>query len=310
MRIAYSPYELRKSLDRFRVGALLRVIFDDGVIGYADCHPWPELGDLPIDQQILKLQQKQPTSLGVRSLYFARLDGEYRDKRQNILSEVKIPPSHWLITHLEHVDYQNKQFLEFNCFKVKIGGRLKTELQHLKKLMHHFPSKDARFRLDFNEKLTPETFQQFWESLGDFTERVEYCEDPFPYHGEMWSHMQKKYSVSFACDRQSQQAISHPGSANTLVIKPALQDERLFVLAGQNQKLVVTSYLDHPFGQLCAAYVAATLPHHTISGLFSHTAYEINPFSAQLITEGTRLLPVEGTGFGFDSLLEQLIWTD
>ena len=54
MKIDYSCYgwNLRvplnsRSLSLKRYGALLQVSFDDCLLGYADCHPWPELGDAP-----------------------------------------------------------------------------------------------------------------------------------------------------------------------------------------------------------------------------------------------------------------------
>ena len=60
--IWYSSYELK--LKDFpgapaRQGALVRV---DG--GVADLHPWPELGDLSIDEELEAIRNKMPTPLG------------------------------------------------------------------------------------------------------------------------------------------------------------------------------------------------------------------------------------------------------
>jgi len=48
---------------RPREGALLRV-----GEGFADVHPWPELGDAPLDEQLALLSHGQTTPLTRRSL--------------------------------------------------------------------------------------------------------------------------------------------------------------------------------------------------------------------------------------------------
>ena len=48
---------------RTREGALIRV--GDG---FADVHPWPELGDAPLDEQLALLARGETTPLSERSL--------------------------------------------------------------------------------------------------------------------------------------------------------------------------------------------------------------------------------------------------
>jgi o-succinylbenzoate synthase len=57
------------AIDGPRHGALIRV---DG--GFADIHPWPELGDLPLDQQLALLARDETTPLTQASLEFASID--------------------------------------------------------------------------------------------------------------------------------------------------------------------------------------------------------------------------------------------
>ncbi|MCU1228491.1 MAG: hypothetical protein JWO97_1375, partial [Acidobacteria bacterium] len=71
--IRYAPYELvaRRALNARatelrRRGALIEV---DG--GYADVHPWSELGDAPLDEQLAMLARGETTSLTRASLRFA-----------------------------------------------------------------------------------------------------------------------------------------------------------------------------------------------------------------------------------------------
>jgi len=70
----------------------------------------------------------------------------------------------------------------------------------------------------------------------------------------------------------------------------------------------VTSYMDHPVGQLFAAYVAAKHATSSRCGLVTHVLYEKNAFIEQLGIDGMRLVPPAGRGIGFDDLLERLPW--
>ena len=78
---------------------------------------------------------------------------------------------------------------------------------------------------------------------------------------------------------------------------------------------MVTSYLDHPLGQVAAAYVAAQLwaqfpDRLETCGLLSHLVYQTNEFSEQLCVKEAILIPPEGTGFGFEETLYNQDWRD
>jgi len=74
-------------------------------------------------------------------------------------------------------------------------------------------------------------------------------------------------------------------------------------------RVVVTSYLDHPIGQLGAAYAASVSKCLEPCGLLSHTAYKKNPFSERFQIVNERLVPDQsGTGIGYDDLLENMNW--
>jgi len=82
VRIAASPYELKAksavgtSAGATRQGALLRFDFDEFGPGYADCHPWPELGDAPLSEQLARLARGQFTRLSERSHAQARVGSD------------------------------------------------------------------------------------------------------------------------------------------------------------------------------------------------------------------------------------------
>ena len=105
MRFWISPYELnpRRALSERaggapRAGTLVRVEFETGVVGYADLHPWTELGDAPLSKQVRSLGGATPTRLARNSLRFAQLDAEARARGQSLWTGLaRIPASHFLL---------------------------------------------------------------------------------------------------------------------------------------------------------------------------------------------------------------------
>lgn len=277
MEIFYSKYQLQPG----RNGALLKI---NG--GYADCHPWPELGDLPIEEQLNLLKEGVKTALTKRSLHYAGLDREARKRKISLFQGLKIPKSHL---------YSEASS---GTIKIKVGRHPVKDLELLK----CFVGKPLTLRLDANERFTEEQFSIFLEMITPLHKQIEFIEDPFPYDPKRW----KAYTqVPLACDRQSDIALQYPDSQKVLIVKPAINDPEKYKNA--SNKLVVTSYLDHPFGQVCAAYEAARLTQE-VCGLLSHLVYPNDRFSQSLSIVERRLIPPKGTGFGFDSLLNTLSW--
>lgn len=273
MRIRVYRYELhpRRALGGVarpgpRRGALLRV--DDGI---ADLHPWPELGDLELEQQLGLLQRGTPTPQTAASLQYAALDGAARRAGRSLFEGLEIPLSHW--SGREPPD-------GFDTVKVK--GLVEVDPRF-------------RVRIDFNARLTAEEFLALVPRLP--RERLDFVEDPCPYDEATWSELRRATGVRLALDRSE-------GVADVLVHKPALSA----AFPAFDGEVVVTSYLDHPVGVLSAAYVAATHDVSARCGLATHVVYEADAFSERLRLEGARLVPPAGSGFGFDDLIEELPW--
>lgn len=322
MKISYFIYELiarsplnSKMTHSTRQGALLKFEFKGGSIGYADCHPWVELGDSPLTEQLRHLTNAESsTPLMQRSLHFARLDAKARAQGVNLFEGLSIPESHFLIPNL--LQWETDQILTalkqgFTHFKVKLGADLAQELIQLKSLFALFSSK-IKVRLDFNLKLTLQQFEEVLTQLAPYRGFIDFYEDPCSYDTTAWSKWQKG-GLCLACDYQSQQAIGYPQCAEVLVIKPAVQDESIYLThSDPKQRLVFTTYLDHPLGQLATAYTAAVAfkkkPVSAVCGLLSHTAYQRNEFSEQLSQNGPAFVLPKGTGFGFDDLLKKQKW--
>ena len=249
-----------------REGALLRA--GDG---FADVHPWPELGDAPLDEQLALLARGEQTPLTRASLRLAGLDGDARRRGVSLFEGLTIPESHW------PGDDPPDGF-----DTVKLKG------------ISSIPPR-VRLRIDFNATLSADEFMQIAPTLP--RERVDFIEDPCPYNELDWLLIRERTGLRLALDRGM-------GVADVLVHKPAISAE--FPETGS--EIVVTSYMDHPVGQLGAACIAAT---HRVSahcGLFTHVLYESNEFIERVHSDGARLLPPDGTGVGFDDLLERLPW--
>jgi len=322
MKISLSPYDLaaltgiqNKAVYKIRHGCLLRITFESGIEGYADCHPWSEFGDIPLEMQLHHLRQGKLTPLLHRAIYFAQIDAEARSKGHHLFTGLTVPPSHFLIPNIEEWNTEQIESAVkegFTCFKVKLGLQIEKEILQLKRLINLLSSHQCKLRLDFNLKLTQPAFLLFLKQIEGLKESIEFYEDPFVYNRQQWKDLQEEFKVSLACDYNSGKAINDRHSADFIVIKPAIQDFSIESFTSQ-QKIIYTSYLDHPYGQLCAAYVAAHAFQHypkkiKTCGLLSHRAYQPNEFSSQFKNIGPVLSPPEGTGFGFDDLLKNLEW--
>jgi O-succinylbenzoate synthase len=201
-----------------REGALLRVRN-----GFADLHPWPELGDLPLDAQLSMLARGETTAQSRASLELARIDGEARARGVSLFEGLTIPDSHWP---------GNDPPEGFDTVKIK-GVVAVPE--------------DVRIRIDFNATLTVAEFLEVAETLPKG--RIDFIEDPCAYDEVTWRQLREATGLRLALDR-----FEGTDGFDVLVHKPALRAEWPVT----EREIVVTSYMDHPLGQFGAAYVAAS----------------------------------------------------
>lgn len=277
--IRYAPYELiarrplnARAKETRRRGALIRV--DDG---FADVHPWPELGDAPLEEQLAMLAQGELTPLTRAALGFAAIDAAARREGRWLFEDVTVPLSHWSGAEPPAA---------FDTVKIKCGPGFDPAT---------LPA-GVRLRLDFNATLTPSQFAGIASRLP--VDRIDFVEDPTPYDAETWRALQASTGLRLALDR----AVADDG-VDVVVCKPAVQE-----VPRTRRELVVTSYMDHPLGQVAAAYVAARAATSDRCGLVTHVLYEPTAFTEALALDGARLAPSRGTGFGFDALLEAMPW--
>ncbi len=311
MSIVVSRYVLRpryrpnaRSAATERAGALLRA---DG--GFADLHPWPELGDAPLDDQLASLAADAPTSLARRSLACARADGEARAAGRSLFEGLEIPPSHRLVLDGDDVDFEEIAASGFRSVKVKAGTDARADAERLIAFSPALLGTPLRLRIDVNAAFTAAELDAFLEKLpASLRERIEFLEDPVPADAPAWSAIRSRWDVALAADREK----PDPSCWDIAVIKPASEGEEIVEEASARGKAIVfTSSMDHPLGQLWAAWnaaVAASSRRVLDCGLLTHELYEPTPFSERLRTDGPTLVPPGGTGLGFDDLLEKKPW--
>lgn len=323
IKFFYSPYTL-KPLHQLnaihaggaREGALLKVEWGDGVVGYADLHPWPELGDLTLEEQLADLRRGKMSVQVEQCVWLARRDSQLRKEKKNIFEGGEKVKNNFLLT-----DYQKIRpgFLDevkkegFSTLKLKVGRNLQEEAAALS----FIAAAGLMIRLDFNALGRWQIFEKFISSLPlTVKPMIEYVEDPFPFDVTAWGEARKLVKV--AIDNQYDkvpwdQLTSAP--FDVVVIKPAKMDVDKAITRCEkwNLKATVTSYMDHPVGVVHALGVAMELKKKygemiLDAGCFTHRLYQMDAFSAEMSNQGSYLLKVKGTGIGFDELLGALPW--
>lgn len=316
MRVWFSPYALRplRPLSS-RQGALLKIETIEGV-GYSDLHPWPELGDEPLPEQLRLIASAQWTRLSRRSAQLAVLDRAARVAGVSAFAGREVPDSHFLVNDAETLSVATLTSLSeegFRTLKIKLGRNQQNEIAALQKLAPELSS--FRLRFDFNASLGSGQYTAFVEALPkQLRSAIEFVEDPTHLDAGEWRQLHEGTRIDLALDRSDHCEIEAvAGAFQWLVLKPAIQDpEKAERFANRfGARLCVTSYLDHPVGQVGAALEAARLssPLGTC-GLLSHRTYAPNEFSECLAQRGPRFVIPAGAGIGFAGLLDRQQWRE
>jgi O-succinylbenzoate synthase len=279
-------------------GALIKV---DG--GFGCIHPWPELGDDPLDQQLLALANGSRTLLTARTLRCCRLDSQARAAKKSLFDGLTIPRSHYSLP-------PGSLSVPPGFSRVKFKASSSAEaVERIQGLPSHL-----RVRVDFNQGLSPAELTEFWIALGESRDRIEFIEDPVRLVDSIWNQVITPLWSVIAIDRN----IGNVGGGPAFrIVKPAVDDlaEQEPLAEMFDQRLVFTSYMDHPVGQLFAAFEAASSlkrnPSRVVEcGLVTHHLFdEADAFVSALGPPVPELEIPSGYGLGFDDLLNNLPWT-
>lgn len=311
--IWFSPYRLRASgflnsisARREFEGALIRI--GDG---YGCLHPWPELGDPTLEKCLEDLRGRRFWPIVRRAMRCAQFDEAARNQEESLFDEMEVPKSHATLVKGDAAELEAAVEAGFAVVKMKAGRDLAKESEFLEEMVGTFGQ--LKWRLDFNESLTPEDADGF---LGGLSEKaraaLDFVEDICPFSEGTWAGLWKKHRVKLAVDMESG---PQRKAAQVTVIKPAVDEPFLLgeAAAMNGQRAVVTSYMDHPLGQAFAAYEAARteviFPGLVgICGLQTHQLFEKDAFTEALGEWGPEFKIPDGSGLGFDDALAELTW--
>lgn len=288
-------------------GALIRV--GDG---FGCIHPWPELGDPTLEKCLADLQGERRWPIVRRALRCAEYDEAARSRSESLFEEMEVPQSHATLAEAKASEVAKSVEAGFTIIKLKGGHDLEKEEKFLESMSAEFPA--LKWRIDFNESLSPEQARDFLLGLSEKARQaIDFIEDPCPFSETTWPEIYKKTRVRLAIDHE---AGPHRVGAQVTVIKPAVDEPYLLGEAAiaHQQRVILTSYMDHPFGQSFAAWEAARLELQLpglvgVCGLQTHHLFEKDEFS-ELLGEWSPSFQIPaGTGLGFDDQLDALPWT-
>ena len=316
-KISIHPYTMTssgslnaKSARSEHGGALIRVDHE-GVFGYGSIHPWPELGDESLDENLAKLAEGYFTTLSARAMTCSRADAAARREGVSLFEGLVVPRSHATLM-MDESDFVAAVQTGFTTVKVKVGRSPAMEAGFIREQAMLYP--ELTWRLDFNNSLDAEAVESLLTELGEeVRDQIDFLEDAFLSGVTPWVNALGPYDIPMAVDREVEDTCGGYGVA---VIKPALNEPLPLLerIAEEGKRAVITSYMDHPVGQSFAAWEAAKAFHAfpdvvDTCGLITHGLFEQDEFTAALGKPRPDFKPACGTGLGFDELLESLPWT-
>ena len=289
----------------------------DGVLiqidgGFGCIQPWPELGDPSLEKCLADLAGARRWPIVRRAVRCAEYDRVARDFDHSLFEEMDVPASHATLVTTDLAMAANAVALGFTTIKLKTGRDPAAETKFLDAMTAEHPA--VKWRLDFNESMESAAAADFLLGMAEPTRSaIDYAEDPCPYADATWRELHRQTKIKLAVDRE---AAPQSAAAQVMVIKPAIDEPFLLGEAAIRnlQQVVLTSYLDHPVGQTFAAWEAARLELQFpglvgLCGLQTHHLFEPDAFAEMLGPWSPVFQVPEGTGLGFDDLLDELPWT-
>lgn len=243
--LSYYSYSLAPDQSPFsKQGLLLKYQEDNGAIKYADCSPWPTLGDQPLEAHLKILKTERSVSELIKS---ALNNAPYWS--ESLGPELSLHPlfNHTLVTKTPYLFKPDQQF---SVLKVKIGRAPAEEVSWLSAVTYQYPQ--VKWRLDANALFSYQQWSDFWEQLpAEVKVRIEYVEDPFEYDVKLWSHWNQ--IVPLALDFATEPHLADPASFQIYVFKPSRQSQEVLHVV-KNKSIAVTSHLGHAIDCLNSLY--------------------------------------------------------
>ncbi len=301
-----------------RSGALLKVLWPNGDIGYADIFPWPEFGDATLDEQIAALARGHLSPVIEQSIWLAKKDAALRKQKKNaFLTGAKVK-NHYLVndfTQFTEAHMKDLRTAGFTTLKLKVGRDIDEEAKFVIRILKQNP---VMLRLDFNAKTDFSQFERFMTHLPPaIRARIEYVEDPFKWDWESWFEAAKMIPLALDLEHDKVDWEKFPSKPpfTVVILKPARQDvdKALKWVNRFALKMSVSSSMDHPVGVAHALNVASELkkfyPNTLLDcGCLTLRSFKPNEFTNRIQITGPYLKEIKGTGIGFNDLLEKVEW--
>ncbi len=283
-------------------GCLIRV---DGGVGCL--HPWPQLGDAPLEVHVQSLRTGTPTVMARQALACCARDAAARRAGVSLFCGLPASTSHWTLTAIPSPDELDSAVAAgFTHAKLKFPASAQARQETLLFLQNQAAASSLKWRLDANSALDLAAAKETLQELAKLP-NIDFIEDPTPYDAETWKWLSDRYGVTLAADWVSGPVPS--AAAAVRVVKPG---HGPLPSIAPGQRVVFTSLMDHPVGQAWAALNAAEAQNRGNSaerhGLLTHWLFAATDFSDELPTFQPTFQPPLGTGLGFDLLLDRLEW--
>jgi len=266
--------------------------------GFGCLHTWPELGDPTLEECLGDLAGERKLALVRRTMACVEADGAAREAGRSLFEGLEVPRSHATLPVLNAAVLGEAVTRGFAQVKVKAGRVVGKELSEIRRMMKVFPG--LGWRIDFNEKAAAaELLGEFKNWSQEEMAGIDFLEDPVSYVGRDWAKLGRETGMALANDRHVEE---DRGDSEVLIVKPAVNE------MVQGERVVVTSYMDHPLGQVFAAWEAARAGVTEVCGLQTHGLFTANGFTEALGQVRPEFGVPEGAGLGFGDLLEELPW--
>lgn len=313
MRIFYSPYELEFVDQSKKSGALIKIVNEKEEEGFADLCPLLNFGDVPIEKQFQLYRDYRTSQLLQNSINMAKYDQKLRALKKNVWSDDGEIANHFLLLSLKQVDESYLNSIKDQGFDTVKCKYKKEDLAILRKII----SFDFKVRLDFNSAFHIDEVFNFLNQLSDGEKsQIEFIEDPCPYDYLNWQQLNKEIPLAMDFESDFVHWQQKP-PFNYCIFKPARDDQGFLLkqVVKHQFKVVVTSSLDHPVGLAHAMTSALQLKKE-----YSHLVEEAHGLQTQRVLQNNMYLKeieadhshfrVQGTGIGFDELLQREKWIE
>ena len=325
LKFFYSRYVLEplsdggKSRVERREGALLKIAWPNGNIGFADLLPWPSRGDQELIVHIEQIKKGMISSLLEQSIYFAKRDAVWRSENKSAYVGTKRSKNSFYINNLVKLRESDLAFRKqegYSTLLLEMGNNVLTEETEV--LNRILKQTDFLVRIQFATKINLQIFTQLFSSIDiKFRRKIEFVIEPFPFDFAQWTEASKlaKLAIDESLEKVigSNQDLSK--SFQVILLRPSRLDlsKGLQFCIKQNLKLVIASSVDHPVGIghaiVSASELQYTYPHMVLDSIcLHHHVYKTGPYQLKMHTQGPFIVGVDGKGVGFDNLLSLESW--